>query len=333
MKKSILLMVMAAGVLALLVWAFTKGHEERADESQGERSIKTASRVSIRGGETVVSLDQSMISRSGVKIETLAPTKRRLETRAYGTAVDPQPLSDLRVNLTKARAAAAEAQRDFVRQQELYAAGQGVSKEAVQEAQVIARSDEAAVMGFTAQANEQWGDVIAKWITNGAPELGELFQVRSILLLVSVPSNVTVPAPPEAVLVGTSRGKMTSARFVSRALRADPRLQGESLFYMVTVKDSGILPGMNVDVLMPLGAETAGVIVPREAVVWSRGKAWAYVERKPNEFTRCEIATDVPVEQGWFVTHGFAAGDRIVTSGAQLLLSEELRAQIGAVGD
>jgi hypothetical protein len=247
--------------------------------------------------------------------------------------VDLQPLSDLRVSLTKARAAAAEAQRDFARQQALYTAGQGVSKEAVQEAQVVATADDAAVQGFTTQAHQQWGDVIAEWISNGAPELETLLRLQNVLLLVSLPSDVSVTASPEVALIETSPGKMSSARLVSRALRADPRLQGESFFYTTTAKDSGLLPGMNVSILMPLGPASAGVVVPRTATVWWQGKAWVYVERQPNGFTRCEIATDFPVEQGWFVTSGLAAGDRIVISGAQLLLSEELRAQIQTAGD
>ena len=243
-----------------------------------------------------MSLDQSTISRSGIKVEALATTKRRTQTRAYGTAVDLQPLIDLRVSLTKARAAASESQRDFVRQQSLYAAGQGVSKEAVQEAEVVARADEAAVQSFTSQAHQQWGDVIAEWISTGAPELETLFQVQNVLLLVSLPSDISTAESPELALIETSPGKMTSARFVSRALRTDPRLQGQSFFYTAAAKDSGLLPGMNVNILMPLGPESAGVVVPGAAAVWWQGKAWVYVESRPNEFTRCEIATDFPVE-------------------------------------
>src|SRR4029077_4144047 len=40
--------------------------------------------------------------------------------------------------------------------------------------------------------------------------------------------------------------------------------------------------------------------------------------RQPINFTRCESATDFPVEQGWLGTSGLAAADRIVISGAQL---------------
>ena len=39
------------------------------------------------------------------------------------------------------------------------------------------------------------------------------------------------------------------------------------------------------------------------------------------------FATGQPVEQGWFVGSGFAAGDKVTVQGAELLLSEEFRAR------
>jgi hypothetical protein len=57
--------------------------------------------------------------------------------------------------------------------------------------------------------------------------------------------------------------------------------------------------------------------------VWSEGKAWAYVQTAPNQFSRRELATDAPVDNGYFASAGFAAGTKVVSRGAQTLLSEE----------
>jgi hypothetical protein len=77
---------------------------------------------------------------------------------------------------------------------------------------------------------------------------------------------------------------------------------------------------------------TPGVVIPDSAVVWLDGRAWAYVQKGRESFIRQEVVTSHPVVKGWFVTKKFQNGDRVVVQGAQLLLSEEFRAQI-QIGD
>ena len=89
---------------------------------------------------------------------------------------------------------------------------------------------------------------------------------------------------------------------------------------------------MNVLAYLANGSRMQGVIVRAAAVVWWQGKAWIYVQKDTERFARREISTDTPVEDGWFVVNGLLPDDRIVTTGAQLLLSEELRSQI-QIGD
>jgi len=76
------------------------------------------------------------------------------------------------------------------------------------------------------------------------------------------------------------------------------------------------------------GAAASGVIVPSAAVVWHAGKAWAYVKDEEDSFARFEVSTADEMEGGWFNTTGFDDDDEVVVSGAQLLLSEELKYQI-----
>ena len=77
------------------------------------------------------------------------------------------------------------------------------------------------------------------------------------------------------------------------------------------------------------GPPVSGVIVPAGAVVWHAGKAWAYVKDDDEEdsFARFEVSTSDEMEGGWFNAAGFD-DDEVVVSGAQLLLSEELKYQI-----
>jgi hypothetical protein len=325
--------IIVISLIALLVWGFLQGRKESAAERELDQPVKAPARVSEQDGSAVVRLDAAALSHGGIRVEALPGSKRRARLRAFGRVVEVQPLSDLRVNLTKARAAASESQRDVVRQQTLFAQGQGVSKEAVQEAEAKARAEGAVVQGFVAQAQEEWGSVIGDWIANDAPELQTLLQLKTLLLLVSLPSGVAAPSPPAEALIESTSGKTTSAQFVSAALRTDPRLQGASFFYTTAAQGSDLLPGMNVTLFLPIGPEKTGVVVPAAAAVWWQGKAWVYVETRPQEFQRRGVETDFPVEHGWFVTSDLAAGERVVTRGAQLLLSEEFRDQIEKPGD
>ncbi len=101
--------------------------------------------------------------------------------------------------------------------------------------------------------------------------------------------------------------------------------------FLFRISDSalGLRPGMAVAAhLTPPGKARKGVVIPRSAVVRLNGKAWAYVQTADDKFTRREVSTADPTTQGWFVTTGWKEDERVLTAGAQTLLSEELKSQI-----
>lgn len=86
---------------------------------------------------------------------------------------------------------------------------------------------------------------------------------------------------------------------------------------------------MNLVALVPVGSLLRGIVIPGSALVWWQGKAWAYEATSPSTFARQEVPTDTPVEGGYFIpATTFAPGTKLVTAGAQALLSEEFRSQI-----
>jgi len=52
------------------------------------------------------------------------------------------------------------------------------------------------------------------------------------------------------------------------------------------------------------------------------------VQIAPTQFERRQLVVTSPAARRFLVTTGFTAGDRIVVTGAQALLSEELKSQI-----
>ena len=73
-------------------------------------------------------------------------------------------------------------------------------------------------------------------------------------------------------------------------------------------------------------------MVPSEAVVRAEGRGWVYLMNNGSDaFTRLEVPLDHPAPGGWFLTKGVTTNDYLVVTGAQILLSEELKSSLKEV--
>ena len=340
MKRSVVVSVLTVGA-AVLVLALMSSRKERAVEEEREGAMNAPSRVSVEHGETIVSLDAAKQEKSATRVVALESTVHQSEQRAYAQVLEMRAWSDARNAYLvakgqgdKARAAAEESRTDVVRQRQLHQAG-SASAEAALEADVKARADqatvqpaEAAVGLLESSMRETWGEPLASWLMEGAPQLDELVNERSVLIQVSLPAAVNISNPPNTAMIKGADGNPVPAQFVSRTARVDPRFQGSIFFYMAPRQERGLFPGLATTAFLPHGEPQSGVIVPSAAVVWWQGRAWVYVQVDPQRFARREIPADAPVPDGWFVSKAIKPGDRIVSGGAQQLLSEEFRSQI-----
>ena len=340
-KKPILIAVVVAALAGLIV-AFIFGRHEAAAEAEREHPVKAPSRVEVVNGENVVTFDQATRVRSDVELGTLQSASHRQQIRAYGEVIDLSGLTDLRYTLesakaqvSKASAARGVAQMDYERVKGLYDKDQNASQKALQAAEGTLRGEEsnvqiaqAALTAAQATAIQQWGKVIADWLARGAPEIERLRLQEDLLIQVSLSPGPLVSAVPQQASIETADAHLVEARFVSSALRTDPKIQGQSFFFVMASVNAGLLPGMSVSALLPIGQTVQGVMVPRSTIVWLQGKAWVYVQLAPDHFARREVSTEQPAVSGWFQAQGFSPGQPFVSKGAQALLSEEFRAKI-----
>ena len=335
----------AVGVLALvgigvlLFWAFREGPRKKEVESEDEHPAP--SRVSALEVENAVTLDEEARTRAGVEVASLTGISYRQEVKAFGTILDLQGLIDLRNGYATARAGAEKgragleaSRRAYERVKTLHDDDRNASDRALQEAEAAWRSDRAeaqaaqeALQSAEGTAQQHWGGTLAHWLADGGPALDRLMRQEEGLIQATLPAGVRIPSAPDTALIQAADGTRVAATLVSPAPRTDPRLQGMSFFYRAPVA-MGLLPGMNAVAYLPVGPMTQGVIVPAPAVIWWQGKAWVYAQKDPTHFVRREVSTETPAGEGWFVSSGMSAGDRIVVSGAQTLLSEEFRSQI-----
>ncbi len=202
------------------------------------------------------------------------------------------------------------------------------AQEALQAAQKSVRAAEESLTVLEDAARQQWGSVLSRWLYEAPPSLERLLRQQDLLIQITLPSDIRISSPSEIARVQTPSGNMASVRLISPSPRTDPRLQGLTFFYLVSAPEAGLLPGMNVLAYLPAGKEIRGWIVPAPAVIWWQGKAWVYLQRDANQFLRREISTKAPLPEGWFAEKEFSGKEKIVVKGSQLLLSEELRAQL-----
>jgi hypothetical protein len=226
---------------------------------------------------------------------------------------------------------------DYQRLKRLFEDDRNVSERAVQTAEATWKADQARLAAAdqtVAAAHDNirvaWGEVLAGWATN--PESAgfeALAQQREVLVQLTLPYDLQAQAGNAPISVGpvSAPGESRPSRFVSASPQTDATLAGITYFY--TVSGQRFRAGMRVAGQIKLqGKALEGVIVPAAAVVWHAGKAWAYVKEEGDEFLRKEVSTARELPHGWFDAGHFEPGDEVVVSGAQLLLSEELKFQI-----
>lgn len=343
-RRTVLLAAAVAGLLALMAWGFVAGRKEAASEREREKPVKPPRHVSIQNGEVVVTIDAATLARSGIEVAPLGGGSQRQDIRAYATVVDLKTLATARNDYAaalaaseKARATVEASRREYERLRTLHADAQNVSTKAVEAALATFRSDQAGAEAAGAQARtiaaiarQDWGAVLGGWILEGSPALTRLLSRQDVLIQVTLPPEIALSALPERVyvLAGSDRVPM---RLVSVAARTDPKIQGLSGFYVAAARPD-LLPGMNLAAAIPDGGEVMGAAVPASAVVFTEGRAWAYVQTSPTTFVRREVPTDVRGPAGTHIAPAIAAGTPVVVRGAQQLLSEEFRSQI-AVGE
>lgn len=294
-------------------------------------------RVSIVNGVTIITLDAATQVQSGLRTESLSPTNHHAETVAYGTVLDLQPLIDFRTRFMSVRAdadaataATTASRQESERSRLLYQDNQNVSLKTYQAAQATYLADQTRMDAaqrtsdnIRGAARQQFGEPLGHWALDPhSPQYDKLLNRQEVLLRVSLPAGDPAKAPATIQLAANNTERLP-AYMVSPSPQSDPAIQGDAFIYRTAAP---LAAGTNIVAYLPKsGATTQGVLIPARAIVWHGGQPWAYVRMAPDRFARRPVAQQTPMDGGFFVSDGIKAGDSVVVSGAQLLLSEELR--------
>jgi cobalt-zinc-cadmium efflux system membrane fusion protein len=122
--------------------------------------------------------------------------------------------------------------------------------------------------------------------------------------------EITSRAAPDTIFIG---------RIVSFTHQVDPANKTEGVIFEVANKNDVLAVGMNVDVRVPSGEASTGLTVAASAIIEEEGHSIVFVELEPGRYEKREVKTGARDSKSVIITDGLKAGEKVVTTGAQLL--------------
>jgi hypothetical protein len=293
--------------------------------------------------QLTIKINNALQLSSGIETTTVEAYNQQTEFIAYGKAVNLHPLLALRTRYlqtiaesNRALAKFKHAEQTINRQQDLFKNGVS-SKRNLQEhqAQWHIEKAQADASNFQAKAIVDeailvWGQALTDWALNSKSDnLSDFISGQRKLLQITLPSNKHLAETIKTIVVDTTgnRNLAHKADYISATELTESITQGESYYFQST--DKKIKTGMNITAWIPENDKSdTGVIIPKSALIWNMDQAFVYIKTDEETFHRRIITQYTASNNGYFVANTIESGEKVVTKGAQMLLSEELRGQI-----
>jgi len=273
-----------------------------------------------------VSLEADDVKALGIQTVPVRTAAFQRQVTGYGvvTALDTIAQSD--ADYMTASAAAAQSGAAAARARSLGTGEEAaVSREVVEAAASKAAADAAALALAKRKADAAFG-IHAPWHneTERNQLMAELSSGKTVLVRVTFPlGTLPGPMPPKITIsrLGGEAQSWASTRIWEAP--ADPNLPGRGFYVLISGSD--LAQNEHVFASVPVGPAQNGPWVPASALVMGDGANWIYLENADNHFLRSPIDTGKPLNDGYFLPANgdLAAGKKVVTEGAGLLLSRE----------
>ncbi len=346
-RKSVIIIGLQAFLIVILFWVlvFSGKDEFEALTQQSEEEIETPNRVSNQEGLTIITASTATQVQSEIKTSAIQASTHQASISTYGSVMSIDSLIDLRTRYLAVQSdiqilhtSLTQNQQEHSRLQALNQDDKNVSDKVVATAAANVKADEAKIAAAVSSAKniadsmrQTWGEALTKHALpqNTSDLLQNLISNKEVLIQTTLPFDATEPRENSSIMIAPTAAPSHTIRahYISRAPISNSTIQGKTYFYHA--KTTELRTGMQVNALSATSGEIShGVLIPNTAIIWYAGKPWVYQKSGNDKFSRLPINTDIEVENGWFYQGSLKANDHIVTSGAQLLLSEEFKSQI-----
>lgn len=318
---------LAAGCLLLCAChkaASPAGETSPASEAKTKAGAKsqpaTGSKETAAEG---VTLTPEQVEKLGVVTQAAQTVDYSEEAAGFGVVVNHESIAQAAAELATAQATERLSRSTLSRAKKLAGTPGAVSADVEETAAQKAEVDATALTLTTRRLSSTLG-MKPPWKDGDKDAiLQELASGKVKLLRVTFPLGALsggTPVKLRAAHIGAKPGTGWKLTVVWDA-PADASVPGRSFFSRLVGSDAG--EGERLQVWAPIGESASGVVIPAAAAVMSEGKFWCFVEKKPGTFERIEIDTTKPTSEGYFVTEGISAGDKVVTTSAGQLLAKE----------
>lgn len=325
--KMILAGVVIVIVVAVLIVAYQQMSKERVIDAQEDQPVTAASSVQTGpNGQTFVSLDLNAQQLIGLQTATLAQASLPTEIKAYGRVLDSASLISLHSDVLAKRASLQASQQQYLRLKQL-ASQNNASAQALETAEAQLKHDQSALETAKAQLVAASSAAI---LSEPESFFNDLAGEKAVLIRLDTEAGEwPAESPTAALLLPPGTSLRIAGDFIGHAAVTDPMIQGAGFIFVVTNALPALTPGLAISGFLQLaGGSENGMIIPDAAVVRSGGDDWIYVQANQTNFERRKIILDRPATDGWFVTNSVAPDENVVVAGAQVLLSEEHKAEI-----
>ncbi len=321
MKKILLGLLLGFAAGGAATWWFLQSHQPTAPAAaEAEAKHPEAAKSDGR-----LHLNKEQLANAGLAFAQPQPAEWQADVKAFGRVLDPTPLATLLTDIEAARAAVDASAREFQRLKSLNAQDNTASVRAVEAADAILKRDRAVLDAAQTRLLTGWGKVLA-----GRADLAalarSLVMEEAALIRVDFLAGETLPPEPCRVRVAPLPGDEAprDAVVIGPAPTADAQAQGAALLALLHAP----APAPGTALLAWVGGgETArhGLRLPRSAIVRHGGQAFVFVATGEDAFERRRVELAPPQNDGVVVTGGVKADERVVVTGTQQLLSEELK--------
>lgn len=316
-----------------LYYIYLESSAERKAEEAGEKPVQSRQFTFTNSeGRTVIKIEPELQDKFGIKTQPLRSITLTNEIQTFGTVIDISSLITFLTELNTAYINLDLAKREYERTKTLYDAGKNAPYKNVELAAGEVKKMEELIKGLKYKLSLQWGVKIAG-IDDLESFLKPFVEGKKTLVKVTLLPGQTISSPPQKAricIIGDER-ELNEAEFFSAPVSVDAGVITKSFIYSI---DGTNLPaGLKLEARLvpPDNSVTSAVFMPESAAVRAFGILWAYKKINEDSFQRFPINETRSLKNGLLTTNGWKEGDIVVTYGAQMLLSEELKSQIRLV--